>query len=44
MLPALIHTAAELLIILTVLKLIELHTLRRNPDSAIGQAIAFLIG
>jgi hypothetical protein len=39
-----LHIGAWLIIWLAVFKLVELHTIRNNPDSSLGQAIAFLVG
>jgi hypothetical protein len=35
---------AKLLLALITLKLIEVHTVRRDPDSPYGQALAFVLG
>jgi hypothetical protein len=39
-----VQFTANLIIALVLLKLIELSLLRRNPDSAAGQALAFITG
>jgi hypothetical protein len=39
-----IHIGAWLLVWLAALKLIELHLVRNNPESSLGQALAFLVG
>ena len=39
-----IHIGAWLIVWLTVLKLLELHFVRNNPNSSVGQALAFLVG
>lgn len=39
-----VQFTANLIIALVALKLLELHLLQRNPDSPIGQALAFLMG
>jgi hypothetical protein len=44
MLVSFINIAANVLLLLVILKLIEVHLLRKNPDSTLGQAIAFLVG
>ena len=35
---------ANFILAMVLLKLIELHLLKNNPDSAIGQALAFITG
>ena len=35
---------ANLILALVLLKLIEMHLLRTNPDSAVGQALSFITG
>lgn len=35
---------AKLIIALVILKLIEIHLIRRDSENPVGQALAFLIG
>ena len=35
---------AKLLLALIILKLVEVHAVRKNSDSPFGQAMAFLLG
>jgi hypothetical protein len=35
---------AKLLLALIILKMIEIHTVRRDPNSPFGQALAFIVG
>lgn len=35
---------AKMVLALIILKMIETHIVRKNPDSATGQALAFLVG
>jgi len=35
---------AKLILALVILKLIEVHAVRKNTDSSFGQAMAFLLG
>lgn len=35
---------AKLIIALVILKLIEIHLIKRDSESPVGQALAFLIG
>jgi hypothetical protein len=39
-----LHVFFWLVIWLAALKLAELHLIRNNPDSSLGQALAFLVG
>ena len=44
MLVNFIQFLANLLIALVLLKLIQVHLVKRNPDSAPSRALAFLVG
>ena len=44
MLVNFIQFFANLIIALTILKLAEVHIIKRNSDSPVGQALAFLVG
>lgn len=44
MLVNFIQFFANLIIALTLLKMIQVHIVKRNPDSPAGQALSFLVG
>lgn len=44
MLVNFIQFFANLIIALTILKLVEVHMIKRNPDAPTAQMLAFLVG
>lgn len=44
MLASFIHDLMNLVIALAILRLVTIELLRRNPESPLGKALAFVIG